>query len=222
MLKKIYDSPDVSVNEDGFLTLGNRTTSIEALNFLYNHVHVTLIPRYRLYQKNFETPWFQIIRKMLSGVFWIFQQLSFLSNSHGLHSWLNVGGIGCFVPSFCWVLLLDIMLSSYLIHYVWIRISSKASFEIRFLSPTETCISGLGSSLQNWAIVGERKRVSLYQPQFGRWYLFRKHKSCLYRVVSPLSLLLYAQLSLKLQPATRVICLYRCNFNLIFYPSSNL
>ena len=36
ILRKIYDSPDVSINEDGFLTIDDRTTSLEATNFLYN------------------------------------------------------------------------------------------------------------------------------------------------------------------------------------------
>ena len=36
ILRKIYDSADVSINEDGFLTLDDRPTSLEATNFLYN------------------------------------------------------------------------------------------------------------------------------------------------------------------------------------------
>ena len=36
ILRKIYDSPDVSINEDGFLTVDNKATSIEATNFLFN------------------------------------------------------------------------------------------------------------------------------------------------------------------------------------------
>ena len=36
ILRKIYDSSDVSINEDGFLTLDDRPTSLEATSFLYN------------------------------------------------------------------------------------------------------------------------------------------------------------------------------------------
>ena len=36
ILKKIYDSPDISINEDGFLTIDDRPTSLESTNFLYN------------------------------------------------------------------------------------------------------------------------------------------------------------------------------------------
>ena len=36
ILKKIYEASDVGVNEDGFLTVDDRATTIEATNFLYN------------------------------------------------------------------------------------------------------------------------------------------------------------------------------------------
>ena len=36
ILKKIYDATDVSVNEEGFITIGDRATTIEATNLLYN------------------------------------------------------------------------------------------------------------------------------------------------------------------------------------------
>ena len=36
ILTKSYGAPDVEVNEDGFLTVGDRATTIEATNFLYN------------------------------------------------------------------------------------------------------------------------------------------------------------------------------------------
>ena len=36
ILRKIYDSSDVSINEDGFLTPDDRPTSLEATSFLYN------------------------------------------------------------------------------------------------------------------------------------------------------------------------------------------
>ena len=36
ILRKNYDSSDVSINEDGFLTLDDRPTSLEATSFLYN------------------------------------------------------------------------------------------------------------------------------------------------------------------------------------------
>ena len=36
ILRKIYDSDKVSISEDGFLKIGDRETSIEATNFLYN------------------------------------------------------------------------------------------------------------------------------------------------------------------------------------------
>ena len=35
ILRKIYDSPDVSINEDGFLTVDDKPTSLEATNFLF-------------------------------------------------------------------------------------------------------------------------------------------------------------------------------------------
>ena len=36
ILTKSYGAPDVEVNEDGFLTVGDRATTIEATSFLYN------------------------------------------------------------------------------------------------------------------------------------------------------------------------------------------
>ena len=36
ILRKIYESADVSINEDGIIKIGDRETSIEATNFLYN------------------------------------------------------------------------------------------------------------------------------------------------------------------------------------------
>ena len=36
ILRKIYNSDNVSISEDGFLKIGDRETSIEATNFLYN------------------------------------------------------------------------------------------------------------------------------------------------------------------------------------------
>ena len=36
ILRKIYDSDNVSITEDDFLKIGDRETSIEAINFLYN------------------------------------------------------------------------------------------------------------------------------------------------------------------------------------------
>ena len=36
ILKKIYEASDVGVNEDGFLTVDDRATTIEATSFLYN------------------------------------------------------------------------------------------------------------------------------------------------------------------------------------------
>ena len=35
ILRKIHDSPDVSINEDGFLTVDDKATSLEAANFLF-------------------------------------------------------------------------------------------------------------------------------------------------------------------------------------------
>ena len=36
ILRKIYDDPDISVNEEGLLTEGDQTTSLEAKNFLFD------------------------------------------------------------------------------------------------------------------------------------------------------------------------------------------
>ena len=36
VLKKNYEASDVRVNENGFLTVDDRTTTIDATNFLYN------------------------------------------------------------------------------------------------------------------------------------------------------------------------------------------
>ena len=36
ILKKIYEASDVGVNEDRYLTVDDRITTIEAANFLYN------------------------------------------------------------------------------------------------------------------------------------------------------------------------------------------
>ena len=35
ILRKIHDSPDVSINDDGFLTVDDKATSLEAANFLF-------------------------------------------------------------------------------------------------------------------------------------------------------------------------------------------
>ena len=36
ILRKIYDDPDISINEEGLLTVGDQTTSLEAKNFLFD------------------------------------------------------------------------------------------------------------------------------------------------------------------------------------------
>ena len=36
ILRKKYDDPDISINEEGLLTVGDQTTSLEAKNFLFD------------------------------------------------------------------------------------------------------------------------------------------------------------------------------------------
>ena len=48
--KKFFDSPDISINEDGFLTIDDKPTSLEATNFLY----ILQQPKTSLHGPNFQ------------------------------------------------------------------------------------------------------------------------------------------------------------------------
>ena len=69
ILKKIYQASDVGVNEDGFLTVDDRATTIQGTNFLYNlqqtnnRLHDTDYKRFFQKRSIFPRTWLLIPRQ---------------------------------------------------------------------------------------------------------------------------------------------------------------